>query len=75
MPETLAGLLSSYWEAIAMNTGLSAKGIAEQALIAPTRCHLKNIGQVDAIDDTVAGETRGSPNLTVAEKVFDRKKI
>jgi len=70
-PETLARLLSSYWEVVAVNTGLSAKGIAEQALIAPARCCLKNIGQVGASDDTVACETRGSPNLTVEERLVE----
>jgi len=72
MPETLARLLSSYWEVVAVNTGLSAKGIAEQALIAPARCCLKNIGQVGASDDTVACEPRGSPNLTVEERLVEK---
>ncbi|MDH5695965.1 MAG: hypothetical protein OEZ00_05100 [Dehalococcoidia bacterium] len=71
-PETLASLLSSYWAVVAVNTGLSAKGIAEQALIAPARCCLKNIGQVGASDDTVACETRESPNLTVEEQLVER---
>jgi len=71
-PETLARLLSGYWEVVAVNTGLSAKGIAEQALIAPARCCLKNIGQVGASDDTVASETRGSPSLTVEERLVER---
>ena len=66
-PETLAGLLSGYWEVVSLNTGLSAKQIAEQALIAPARCCLKNMGRVGASDDTVACETRGSPGLTVED--------
>jgi len=71
-PETLAGLLSSYWEVVAVNTGLSARGIAEQALIAPARCCLKNIGRVGASDDTVAHETRGSSSLTVEEQLVEK---
>ena len=71
-PETMAGLLSSYWEVVSQNTSLPAKRIAEQALIAPARCCLKNIGQVGASDDTTACETRGSPNLTVEERLVEK---
>jgi len=71
-PETLAGLLSSYWEVVSLNAGLSAKRIAEQALIAPARCCLKNVGKVGASDDTVACEISGSPNLTVEERLVER---
>ena len=71
-PETLAGLLASYWEIVAVNTGLSAKVIAGQALITPARCCLKNIGQVGASDDTVASEIRESPNLTVEEQLVEK---
>ncbi len=71
-PETLARLLSSYWEVIALNTGFSSKQIAEQALIAPARCCLKNIGQVGACNDRVAGEIRGSPDLTVEEQLVEK---
>ena len=71
-PETLARLLLGYWEVVSLNTGLSAKQIAEQALIAPARCCLKNIGQVGASDDAVAGETRQSSDLTVEEQLVER---
>ena len=70
-PETLARLLSSCWEVVAVNTGLSAKAIAEQAIIAPARCCLKNIGQVGASDDTVAREIRRSSKLTVEERLVE----
>jgi hypothetical protein len=49
--ESLAALLLEYWKVIAENTELSLKTIAGQALIAPARCCLKNIGQVGASDD------------------------
>ncbi|MFC2038233.1 hypothetical protein ACFLUG_00470 [Chloroflexota bacterium] len=51
-PQSLADLLTGYWEVVSANTGLPVKTIAEQALIAPARCCLKNIGQVGASDDT-----------------------
>ena len=71
-PETLAKLLSSYWEVVSLNTGLSTKQIAEQTLIAPARCCLKNVGRVGASDDTAAGETRGNPDLTVEERLVEK---
>jgi hypothetical protein len=42
-PERLASILSNYWEVISENTGLSSRQIAEQALIAPARCCLRDI--------------------------------
>ncbi len=71
-PKTLARLLLGYWDVVSLNTSLSAKKIAEQALIAPARCCLKNIGRVGASDDTAARETRGSPSLTVEEQLVER---
>ncbi len=70
-PETLARLLSSYWEVVSLNTGLSAKQIAEQALIAPARCCLKNVGRVGASDDMAACVIRASPDLTVEERLVE----
>ncbi len=71
-PETLARLLSSYWEVVSLNTGLSTKQIAEQALIDPARCCLKNVGRVGASNDTVARETKESPDLTVEERLVEK---
>ena len=45
-PETLAAILSDYWEVISGNTGLPSNQIAMQALVAPARCCLSDIGQV-----------------------------
>ena len=71
-PATLAGLLSSYWEVISQNTGLAAKQIVQQALIAPARCCLKNIGRVGASDETAICETKGSSDLTLEEQLVER---
>jgi hypothetical protein len=54
--ETLARLLSDYWEVVSNNTAISAKQIAEQALIAPARCCLKDIGQVGAPGESLDGK-------------------
>jgi hypothetical protein len=50
-PENLVKRLLTYWKVIAENSELSIKKIAEQALIAPARCCLKNMGQVGAFDE------------------------
>ncbi len=42
-PEKLASILSNYWEVISDNTGLPSRQIAEQSLIAPARCCLKDV--------------------------------
>ena len=43
-------------EVVAENSAVSAKQIAEQALIAPARCCLKDIGQVGAPGETTDGK-------------------
>ncbi len=50
-PERLSELLHNYWSIIAANADIPIKQIAEQALIAPARCCLKNIGQVGASNE------------------------
>lgn len=50
-PETLAKLVGTYWQIIAQNTDLSERRIAQQSLLSPARCCLKNIGQVGAADE------------------------
>ena len=50
-PGALADRLLRYWGVVAQNTSVSVKQIARQALIAPARCSLKNVGQVGALDE------------------------
>jgi hypothetical protein len=69
---TLAGLLSSYWEVVSQNTGLAAKLIAQQALIAPARCCLKNVGRAGASDETVICGVQGSSDLSLEEQLVER---
>jgi len=72
-PETLDRLLSSYWEAVSLSTGLSDTVIAEQALIAPARCCVKNMGQVGANEDTIGPcETKGGSDLTIEERLVEK---
>jgi len=71
-PQTLASLLTTYWEVVSQNTGLPARTIAEQALIAPARCCLKNVGRVGASDEPAACIIRESPTSTVEEQLVER---
>jgi hypothetical protein len=62
-PEKLASILLNYWEVISENTGLSSRQIAEQALIAPARCCLRDI----------ATETTGKCDIPfVEEKIIEK---
>jgi hypothetical protein len=58
-PETLAAILSDYWEVISESTGLSLNQIAMQALVAPARCCLSDTGQVTTVSK-MAGECQVS---------------
>jgi hypothetical protein len=71
-PETLAALLLGYWDIVSQNTGLPAGRIAEQALIAPARCCLKNVGCVGANDDRQGTKTREIPGLTTEERLAEK---
>ena len=67
-PETLAERLSDYWNVVSGSTGLSLNTIAIQALVAPARCCLSDIGQ-SSTADRQAGEC---PVLGSEEKVVEK---
>ncbi len=71
-PQTLAKLLLSYWAVVSLNSGLSLEQIAEQALIAPARCMLKNIGRVGAAGETTAVDSQRSSSLTTEEQLVEQ---
>jgi hypothetical protein len=50
--ESLVKQLQDYWNVVEANTDITTKQIAKQALIAPARCCLKNLGQVGAFSET-----------------------
>lgn len=69
--ETLTGLLTGYWEVVSGETGLSVKQLAEQALVAPARCCLKNTGRVGACDDGAgSSHNAGTVEEQVVAKAF-----
>ena len=54
------------------NTGVSVRKIAEQALLAPARCCLKNIGQVGASDDIRESASHETPGSTTEEQLVEK---
>ena len=70
-PETLARVLSGYWKVVSQHTGLAPRQIAKQALIAPARCCLKNIGQVGAADE-IRGQTSEAHISSIEERLVER---
>ncbi len=70
-PESLARLLSGYWERISEGGGIKLKQIAEQALVAPARCCLKNVGQVGSVDDSPKPKGATRPSATVEERLVE----
>jgi hypothetical protein len=71
-PETLARLLLGYWEMVSTNSDIALEEIARNALLAPARCCLKNVGRVGAGDDAVACGMRESPSLTIEEQLVEK---
>lgn len=73
-PVTLSRRLADYWEVVSQNTVMKPEQVARQALIAPARCCLRNIGQVGAVDEKVneaAGKGRvSSIEERIVEKAF-----
>ncbi len=69
-PEKLAGILSDYWEVVSQNTDLSLNQIARQALVAPARCCLSDMGQSSTTDEQ-AGECQvSSSEEEIVERAF-----
>jgi len=69
-PERLAAILAGYWEVVSQTTGLSLNQIATQALVAPARCCLSDIGQSSTADKK-AGECQvSSSEERIVEKAF-----
>lgn len=69
-PRTLATILSGYWEVVSQNTGLSLNQIAMQALVAPARCCLSDIGQSSTTDKKAGACQVSSSEEKIVEKAF-----
>lgn len=64
--ETLASRLEGYWAVVSQETGVAPVQIARQALIAPARCCLKNVGRVGAAGES--GERPGACPISSTEE-------
>jgi hypothetical protein len=69
-PKTLATTLSGYWEVVSQNTGLPLDQIATQALVAPARCCLSDIGQSSTVDKEQGMCKVSSSEEKIVEKAF-----
>jgi hypothetical protein len=69
-PETLAAILSDYWGVISESTGLPLNQIAMQALVAPARCCLSDLGQVSTDGKTISECQVSSAEEGLVEKAF-----
>jgi len=69
-PETLAGTLSDYWNVVSESTGLSLNQIARQALVAPARCCLSDMGQSSTVDKKEGECQVSSSEEEIVEKAF-----
>jgi len=69
-PGALAAVLSDYWEVISENTGLSLNQIAMQALVAPARCCLRDIGQIDITAKKASECQVSGSEEEIVEKAF-----
>ena len=71
-PETLSARLTGYWEAVSRNSDLTPRQIAQQALLAPARCCLKNIGQVGAADEVACIEEEIGQASSIEERLVEK---
>ncbi len=69
-PETLSGILSNYWEVISKSAGLPLNQIARQALVAPARCCLSDLSQININGKTVSKCRISSIEEGLVEKAF-----
>jgi len=69
-PKKLAATLSNYWEVVSQNTGLSLNQVARQALVAPARCCLSDIGQINTADKKASECQFSSSEEGIVEKAF-----
>ena len=76
---TAMGIMPHYLSIIADNTDIAVERIAEQALIAPARCCLKNSWQVGASGEQATKEERNKnllqPEERLVETAFEYLKV
>lgn len=72
-PDSLADRLSHYWQRVAESSGLTPEQVARQALLAPARCCLKNVGQVGSAGETKQSQGGVCPaDRTIEEELVEK---
>ena len=71
-PEVLASRLMGYWGVVSQNASLSVRQIAEQALVAPARCCLRDIGQVGVGDKMAVQAAEEGEGSTLEEMTVEK---
>lgn len=71
-PQSLAQRLIEYWDSVAQNSDVTPERIARQALIAPARCCLKNIGQVGATGENGAPSGASCGLSSIEEELVEK---
>lgn len=72
-PASLAMRLQEYWDVVARNSLVTVRQLAEQALIAPARCCLKNTGRVGAAGESATcdgARVTATAEERIVEKAF-----
>ncbi|MBI2831230.1 MAG: hypothetical protein HYX79_03130 [Chloroflexi bacterium] len=64
--DSLAKLTLDYWEAISRHGNIPIERIAEQALLAPARCCVRDLSPVE--EDCDAGENKGQCGIPLEER-------
>ena len=71
-PETMIELLVNYWEVVSRNTDLALRQIAERSLVAPARCCLKDIGQINATGEDIEPNGQTCQAASIEEKIVGK---
>jgi hypothetical protein len=72
-PDSLADRLSHYWQRVAESSELAPEQVARQALLAPARCCLKNMGQVGSAEEAQQSQTDVCPaDHTIEERLVEK---
>jgi hypothetical protein len=71
-PDSLAKRLTDYWEVVAQNSAVTPQRIAQQSLIAPARCCLKNIGLVGAAGENGARPGESCQLSSIEEELVEK---
>ena len=70
--ETLHQRLLGYWDVLSRNAGIEVRQIAQQAMLAPARCCLKNIGLVSDAPEMACQIDEKGQELSIEEVIVEK---